>query len=158
MITRSFLHESILYWTMEEPYLIPFKYTSSHYSLNTWAVELSSFVNKTHGCDDISFCIIKLCDQWIVKPLSVIYWNCLNTYIFKGISNIVPVCKKVDKKVINNYQPASLMMVCGKILERLVFNLIFDFLDNSSLLLTHVKASFCQFVMKYIPLFLLNNS
>ena len=113
--------------------LIPFKYASSHYLLNTWAVELSSFVNKTHGCDDISFCIIKLCDQWIVKPLSVIYWNCLNTYIFKGISNIVPVCKKGDKKVINDYQPASLMMVCGKILERLVFNLIFDFRDNSSL-------------------------
>ena len=93
-------------------------------------------VNKVHGCDDISIHMIKIFDQSIVKPLSIIYQNCLNTGTFPGIwkkSNIVPVHKKGDKQV-NNYRPVSLLPVCGKILERLVFTSIFDFLDNNNLL------------------------
>ena len=119
---------------------------------NAPTVELSSFqfndqdilkiiralhVNKAHGCDDISIRMIKICDQSIVKPLSIIYQNCLNTGTFPDIwekSNIVPVHKKGDKQIVNNYRPVSLLPVCGKILERLVFNSIFDFLDNNSLL------------------------
>ena len=42
----------------------------------------------------------KICDQSIVKPLSIIYQNCLNTGTFPDIwkkSNIVPAHKKGDK-------------------------------------------------------------
>ena len=81
--------------------------------------------------------MIKICGQSIVKPLPIIYRNCLNTGTFPDISkksNIVPVHKKGDKQIVNNYRPVSLLPVCGKILERLVFNSIFDFLDNNSLL------------------------
>ena len=81
--------------------------------------------------------MIKICDPSIVKPLSIIYQNCFNTGTFPDLwkkSNIVPVHKKGDKQIVNNYRPVSLLPVCRKILERLVFNLIFDFLDNNSLL------------------------
>ena len=30
-------------------------------------------VNKALSCDDISICMIKICDQPIIKPLSIIY-------------------------------------------------------------------------------------
>ena len=55
---------------------------------NTTNIKLSSFqfndqdilkiirvlhVSKAVGCDDISICMIKICDQSIVKPLSIIY-------------------------------------------------------------------------------------
>ena len=79
----------------------------------------------------------KICDQSIVKPLSIIYQNCHNTGTFSDIwkkSNIVPVHKKSDKQIANNCRPVSLLPVYGKILERLVFNSIFDFLENNSLL------------------------
>ena len=90
--------------------------TLPHAVSNAPTVELSSFqfndqdilkiiralhVNKAHGCDDISIRMIKICDQSIVKPLSIIYRNCLNTGTFPDIwkkSNIVPVHKKGDKK------------------------------------------------------------
>ena len=116
--------------------------TLPHSVSNAPTVELSSFqfndqdilkiiralhVNKAHGCDDIPIRMIKICDQSIVKFLSIIYQNCLNARNFPDIwknSNIV----------VNNYRPVSLLPVCGKILERLVFNSIFDFLDNNSLL------------------------
>ena len=101
-------------------------------------------VNKTRGCDDISIRMIKICDQSIIKPLSIIYHNCLNTGTFPDIwkkSNIVPVHKKGDKQVVNNYRPVSLLPVCGKILERLVFNSIFDFLDNNSAIQSGFRPS-----------------
>ena len=143
IISMSFLHQSTLLNNGS---------TLCHLVPNTPTVELSSFqfndqdilkiiralhVNKAHGCDDISIRMIKICDQSIVKPLSIIYQNCLNTGTFPDIwkkSNIVPVHKKGDKQIVNNYRPVSLLPVCGKILERLVFNSIFDFLDNNSLL------------------------
>ena len=126
--------------------------TLPHLVSNILTGELSSFqfndqdilkmirtlhVNKAYGCDDISIGMIKICDQSIVKPLSLIYQNCLNTDTFPDIwktSNIVPVHKKGDKQIVNNCRPVSLLPVCGQILERLVFNSIFDFLDNNSLL------------------------
>ena len=123
--------------------------TLPHLLSNAPTVELSSFqfndqdilkiiralhVNKAHGCDDISIRMIKICDQSIVKPLSIIYRNCLNTGIFPDIwkkSNIVPVHKKNDNQVFSNYRPVSLLPVCRKILERLISNSVFDFLVNS---------------------------
>ena len=107
-----------------------------HSVSNTPTVELSSFqfhgqdilkiiralhVNKAHGCEDISIRTIKICDESIVKPLPIIYQNCLSTGTFPDIwekSDIVPVHKKGD----NNYRPVSLLPVCGRFLERLVFN------------------------------------
>ena len=112
--------------------------TLLHSVSNAPTVELSSFqlnhqdilkiiralhVNKAYGCDDISIRLIKICDQSVVKPLSIIYQNCLNTGTFPDIwkkSNIVPVHKKGDKQIVNNYRPVSLLPVRGRILERLI--------------------------------------
>ena len=81
--------------------------------------------------------MIKIYDQSIVKPLSIIYQNFLNTGTFPDIwkkSNIVSVHKKGDKKVVNSQRLVSLLLVCGKIWKRSVFNVIFDCCDNNSLL------------------------
>ena len=126
--------------------------TLPHSLLNTPTIERFSFqfndqnilkikrvlhINKVHDCEDILICTIKICDQSIVKSLSIIYQNCLNTGTFPDIwkkSDIFPVHKKGDKQVVNNYRLVSLLLICKKILERFVFNSIFDFLDNNSLL------------------------
>ena len=41
--------------------------------------------------------------------------------------NIVPICKKGHKQTLKNYRPATLLPICGKILERLIFNEMFNF-------------------------------
>ena len=36
-------------------------------------------------------------------------------------SIIVPICKKGDKQLVKNYRPVSLLLICGKVFERKVF-------------------------------------
>ena len=40
-------------------------------------------------------------------------------------ANVVPVYKKGDKQLVENYRPVSLLCICGKIMERAVFNIVF---------------------------------
>ena len=62
--------------------------------------------NKTHGHDEISICMIKLCASSISKPLHLIFRNCLETEPFPKEwkkANITPAHKKGDKQLITNY-------------------------------------------------------
>ena len=81
--------------------------------------------------------MIMLCDKSIIPAISLIYKNCINSGVFPNIlkeSNVVSVHKKGDKQVVENYRPASLLPVFGKILERLIFNSLFEFLHENNLL------------------------
>ena len=96
--------------------------------------------NKAHGHDEISVRMIKICDEAIVNLLSLIYKNYIDTGVFPDIwkkSNIVPVYKRGDKKVIDNYRPISLLPICGKILEKILFNSVYEFLDENNLPCEH---------------------
>ena len=75
-------------------------------------------INKAHGHDEISVRMIKICDEALVKPLSLINKNCIDTGVFPDIwkkSNIVPIYKRGDQQIIDNYRPISLLPICGKI-------------------------------------------
>ena len=74
--------------------------------------------------------MLKICGDSIYEPLEIIFRQALLTGIFlsewkKG--NIVPVQKKSGKQDIKNYCPISLLRICGKIFERLIFNEMFNF-------------------------------
>ena len=83
-------------------------------------------INKAHGHDDISIRMIKLCGKSIVKPLSMIFNNCIDTGTFSDIwkrSNIIPVHKKDDKQIVDNYRPVSLLPIFGKNFLRNYFSI-----------------------------------
>ena len=94
-----------------------------------------------------------------MKPLSIIFKNCLQTGTFPNNwrkSNVVPIHKRGDKQLLQNYRPVSLLPICSKIFEKIIFNPILDFLDENSLLFhtnldfihqTHVKVSYYSFFM-----------
>ena len=90
--------------------------------------------NKAHGHDEISILILKICGDSNCRPLSII----LKTYFRTGIfplelkkANIVPIHKKGDKQTVINYRPVSLLPICGKIFERLLYNEMLNFfLEN----------------------------
>ena len=97
-------------------------------------------IKKVHGHDDISIRMLKICDLAIIKPLSIIFRICLNHSMFPDLwkkSNICPIHKKGNKQIINNYRPVSLLPICGKIFERLIFNSLFEYLEKYKLLSAH---------------------
>ena len=96
--------------------------------------------NKDHGYDDISMRLLKLCDSSIVRPLSIIFKNCLRTGTFtnnRKKSNVVPIHEKGDKQLLQNYHPVLLLPVCSKIFERIAFNPMLEFLEENNLLCPH---------------------
>ena len=97
-------------------------------------------MDKAHGHDNISIRMLKMCGSAIYKPLVIIFKKCLDTGIFpsewkKG--NIVPIHKNGDKQTLKNYRSVSLLSVCGKTLERLMFNEMFKFFIVNELILSN---------------------
>ena len=93
--------------------------------------------NKAHGHDKISIPMIKICGKSICKPLNLIFNQCIDTGSFPlewRKVNIVLIHKKDDKQCLQNYRPVSLLPICGKILERLIFNQMFSFLIENNLI------------------------
>ena len=52
-------------------------------------------------------------------------------------SIICPIHKKGVKQIINNYGPVSLLPICGKIFQRIIFNYLFEYLEKFKLLSAH---------------------
>ena len=93
--------------------------------------------NKAHGHDNLSIRMLKICRDSICVPLEMIFKQALLTGVFpsewkKG--NIVPIHKKGDKQNIKNYRPVSLLPICGKIFERLIFNEMFIYFSANKLI------------------------
>ena len=93
--------------------------------------------SKSTGVDDINTRIIKLISQDIVPPLTHIVNLSLSKSVFPTswkLSKVIPLLKKGDPMIPKNYRPVALLPVFSKILERVVFNQVVQYLDQNSLL------------------------
>ena len=85
--------------------------------------------NKAHGHDKISIQVLKICGNSLCRPSELIFNDCLVNGIVPSVwkkGNIVPVHKKNDKQSLNNYRPISLLPICSKFFEQLIFNKCLD--------------------------------
>ena len=92
---------------------------------------------KANGSDGISGQMLLLCDDSVILPHRIIFRNILSTVIYPDIwklANVTPIVKKGDKQLIQNYRPISLLPVCGKIFEKIVFNNLYKHLTTHHLI------------------------
>ena len=90
-----------------------------------------------HGNDKISIRMIKICGTSICKPLRLIFNHCIDNGIYPcewKKANVVPIHKKGDKQTLKNYRPVSLLPICSKIFERLIYNEMFGFFLDKGLI------------------------
>ena len=92
--------------------------------------------NKGHGHDGISISILKLCGTSVINRPPLLFNNCLRDGVFPNDwkrANIIPVHKNGSKQLISNGRLVSLLSICSKMFKKLIFNCIYDFLDQNSL-------------------------
>ena len=92
--------------------------------------------NKVHGDDMISIRLLKLCEKSVSKPFSIISKSGLTQGIFPSEweKNVVPIHKKNDKQCVTNYRPVSLLPICSKGLERIIYNTMFTYFIENNLI------------------------
>ena len=90
-------------------------------------------VNKGNGPNGIDTHILKLLKEDISGHLIEIFNLSFSTGphpdIFK-ISKTIPIFKKGSRLLVSNYRPISLLSNLNKILEKLMFTIIYKFLDD----------------------------
>ena len=89
--------------------------------------------------------MIKICDKSLLKPLTILFQNSAKSSCYPVIwkrSNIIPVHKKNDKQLVENYRPISLLPIFGKIFEKIIFDRLYNFLLQEQLLNPN-QSGFC---------------
>ena len=81
--------------------------------------------------------MLKLRESAITEPLYLIFKNYLSSNTFPDVwkkANVIPVYKNVDKQVLENHRPVSLLPLCDKIFGKLIFNALYSFFEDRKLL------------------------
>ena len=92
---------------------------------------------KSPGDDDIRPAIIKLSCSLLVKPITYIYNVSFSSGVMPDIwkiAKVIPIFKKGDKTIPDNYRPISLLSCFEKIMEKLLAKRIHSFISKHKIL------------------------
>ena len=103
-------------------------------------VELERIISKlkpklSSGLDEINNKIIKELKEFIVPPLTVIFNNSLREGIFPKRmkeAKVVPLFKSKERDLATNYRPISLLLTLSKLLEKLMYSRVYNFLISTN--------------------------
>ena len=108
-----------------------------HLVLTNLKMHSSRQINESPGFDGISFTVLKNCFGALHKPLLHVF----NLSIVKGIfpddlkiARVTPVFKGGDEKDLENYRPISVLPCFSKILERIMYNRLYNHLMKNNIL------------------------
>ena len=92
---------------------------------------------KTQDCDGLSTELIKSIKDDLLKPLTIIINQVINTAIFPSklkVARVAAVYKNGEKTILNNYRPISILPIISKIIERILHTQISEYFCNKKLL------------------------
>ena len=89
------------------------------------------------GYDKLDPKCVKLSCPYIINPLLYICNLSFSQGVFPQelkLAKVVPIFKAGDVMKVNNYRPVSVLSVMSKVLERLMYNRLFDFIEKFKIL------------------------
>ena len=95
---------------------------------------------KSAGYDGITPDVIKKTAPSIIKPLTHIVNQSLLLGLFPDrlkIAQVLPIHKKGDSHSVSNYHPISLLSIFSKILEKVMYSMVYKYLSKCSILNIH---------------------
>ena len=93
--------------------------------------------SKSTGMDNIDTYIVKLIADEIVEPLTYLINLSIQKSVFPSAwkhAKVVPLLKKGDPILAKNYRPVALLPIFSKVVERVVFNQLVQYLDSNNLI------------------------
>jgi hypothetical protein len=117
------------------------KYNHNFQFTNVTEEMISIIINKlppktSFGFDGLTTKLIKMIKNALIKPITIIVNQMLNTGIFPDklkIAKITPAHKKDDETLFTNYRPNSLLPAISKIFEKVIFKQLYDFFQSKKL-------------------------
>ena len=88
--------------------------------------------SKSKGYDEISTSLLKEIIHVIAEPLAYIFNKSIESGFFPDllkIAKVTPVFKKNNPHEITNYRPISILPSISKILEKIIYNRLYSFLN-----------------------------
>ena len=94
-------------------------------------------LKSSFGFDGISSHLLHNIELYLVKPLTLLAKQTLNSGIFPDklkIAKVIPIFKKGDSTQFTNYRPISLLPVISKVLEKIIYKQLYCFFKEHDLL------------------------
>ena len=92
---------------------------------------------KSTDCNGIDMSLVKNIIECVVKPLTHVCNQSLTTGVFPSemkTAKIIPIYKAGDKHIFSNYRPISLLPQFSKILEKIFYKRLDDFITKQNIL------------------------
>ena len=92
---------------------------------------------SSQGAVGLSVKLLKSIENIIVKSLTLITDQCIKIGVFPeklNIAKVVPLYKKDDKTLIENYRPVSILPAILKVIEKILLRQIYEYFTINNLL------------------------
>lgn len=92
---------------------------------------------KSAGVDGISNFVIKQCVNELASHITYLCNEVINAGVFPDrlkVARVIPIFKKGKPSEMSNYRPISLLPWLSKVLERIIFNRLYDHLTKNDIL------------------------
>jgi hypothetical protein len=128
---------------------------SSLYLKKTTTHEIDKIIRSlkckdSHDYDEISTRILKTSASYVLSPITYIFNKILSTGVFPDrlkFAEVRPLYKMGDKTEFSNYRPISLFTSFSKIIEKIIFKRLCNYLNDNNILVDHQYG----FRKKYPP-------
>ena len=94
-------------------------------------------LKKASGPDKISHKMLKIAPEKMAEPLQIIFNKSLRQGKYPSswkIAHVIAILKKGDASLPSNYRPISLISCVGKIMERIVYKNVYNYLVRNKLI------------------------
>ena len=90
---------------------------------------------RSSGHDGINNIILKEIGEYICIPMTYLFNESMTTGVFPDvmkIAEVAPLNKSKARYEVENYRPISLLLTISKLLEKLIYSRVYDFLISSN--------------------------